>query len=175
MTGTPTRVIVGLSGSLSSLAALYRAVHEAARHGATLVPVVAWTPSDGTDRDGLRPLSEQEHAARRRLDTAFDQPFGGYPADLVVRPLVVRGHAGAALVRAVTGPADLIVVGTGTHGRLDRLLHGSVLRYCRTYATCPVIAVSPSELLQQLTLTARSGAPLPLATGSRFARTAGAR
>ncbi|WP_406195241.1 universal stress protein [Kitasatospora sp. NBC_01560] len=166
MTGT-TRVIVGLSGSLSSLAALYRAVEEAARLGATLVPVVAWSPSDGTGCGDLRPLSELEHAARKRLDTAFAQTFGGYPAGLVVHPLVVQGHAGAALVRAVTGPADLLVVGTGGHGRLDRLLHRSVLRYCRTCATCRVIAVSPSELLERLTLTARSGAPLPLAAGGR--------
>ncbi|MBD0690951.1 universal stress protein [Streptomyces sp. CBMA123] len=174
MTGT-TRVIVGLSGSLSSLAALRRAVDEAARRGATLVPVVAWVPSEGTDRDHLRPLSELEHAARKRVDTAFEQAFGGYPADLVIHPLVVRGHAGSALVRAVTAPTDLLVVGTGRHGRLDRLLHGSVLHHCRTYATCPVLAVSPDELLQQLDVAARSGEPLPLVTGGRYAPTAGPR
>lgn len=165
MTGT-TRVIVGLSGSLGSLAALYRAVTEAARLEAVLVPVAAWLPSDG-DRHGPRPLSELEHAARRRIDTAFEQAFGGYPSDLVIRPLTVRGPAGAALVSAVTGPADRLVIGTGRHGRLDRLLHGTVLRYCRTYATCPVIGVSPSELLETLELSARSGAPLPLAAGHR--------
>ncbi|MFI9330236.1 universal stress protein [Kitasatospora sp. NPDC052868] len=68
MAGT-TRVIVGLNGSLSSLAALYRAVDEAARRSAALVPLTAWEPSE---RDGLRPLSELEHAARRRLDTIGD-------------------------------------------------------------------------------------------------------
>ncbi|MFJ6140465.1 universal stress protein [Kitasatospora sp. NPDC092286] len=165
----PTRVIVGLNGSLSSLAALYRAVGEAARRGAALVPVAAWTPADG---GGLRPLSELEHPARRRLDTAFEQTFGGYPADLVIRPLVVRGDAGPALVAAVTGPDDLLVVGTGGHGRLDRLLHGSVTRHCRGHAACRVVAVPPSELLERLEFTARSGAPLPLAAGHRPARTA---
>ncbi|WP_380282196.1 universal stress protein [Kitasatospora purpeofusca] len=163
MTGT-TRVIVGLSGSLGSLAALYRAVAEAARREAVLVPVAAWSPSDG-DQRGPRPLSELEHAARRRIDTAFEQAFGGYPADLVIHPLTVRGGAGAALVSAVTGPADRLVIGTGPRGRLDRLLHGSVLRYCRAHAPCPVVAVPPSELLDRLELSARSGAPLPLAAG----------
>ncbi|MEE1821175.1 universal stress protein [Streptomyces sp. BE20] len=160
MTGT-TRVIVGLNGSLSSLAALYRAVDEAARRTATLVPLTAWEP---TDRDSLRPLSELEHAARRRLDTTFDQAYGGYPGGLVHHPLVIRGPAGPALV-AAAGPDDLIVVGAGGHSRLDHLLHGSVTRHCRTHAPCPVITVSPSELLEKLELTARHGAPVPLAAG----------
>ncbi|WP_406096430.1 universal stress protein [Kitasatospora purpeofusca] len=162
-TGT-TRVIVGLSGSLGSLAALYRAVAEAARREAVLVPVAAWSPSDG-DQRGPRPLSELEHAARRRIDTAFEQAFGGYPADLVIHPLTVRGCAGPALVSAVTGPADRLVIGTGRHGRLGRLLPGSVPGHCHAHATCPVVAVSPSELLERLEFTARSGAPLPFAAG----------
>ncbi|MFD4907458.1 universal stress protein [Kitasatospora purpeofusca] len=163
-TSGSTRVIVGLSGSLGSLAALYRAVAEAARRGAVLVPVAAWSPSDG-DQRGPRPLSELEHAARRRIDTAFEQAFGGYPADLVIHPLTVRGGAGPALVSAVTGPDDRLMIGTGRHGRLGRLLPGSVLGHCHTHATCPVIAVSPTELLERLEFTARSGAPLPFAVG----------
>ncbi|WP_327074537.1 universal stress protein [Kitasatospora purpeofusca] len=167
MTGT-SRVIVGLNGSLGSLAALYRAVAEAARREAVLVPVAAWSPADG-DRRGPRPLSELEHAARRRIDTAFEQAFGGYPADLVIHPLTIRGQAGAALVSAVTGPDDRLVIGTGRHGRLDRLLHGSVLGHCRAHAPCPVIAVSASELLERLEFSARVGAPLPLAVGQHRA------
>ncbi len=167
MTGT-SRVIVGLNGSLGSLAALYRAVAEAARREAVLVPVAAWSPADG-DRRGPRPLSELEHAALRRIDTAFEQAFGSYPADVVIHPLAVRGHAGAALVSAVTGPDDRLVLGTGRHGRLDRLLHGSVLGYCRAHAPCPVMAVSASELLKRLEFSARIGAPLPLAVGQHSA------
>ncbi|MGV9267525.1 universal stress protein [Kitasatospora sp. NPDC003701] len=170
MTGT-TRVIVGLNGSLSSLAALYRAVDEAARRDATLVPLTAWEPSD---RDGLRPLSELEHGARKRLDTTFEQAYGGYPAGLVLHPLVIRGPAGPALV-AAAGPDDLIVLGAGGHGRLDHLLRGSVTRHCRTHAPCPVVAVSPSELLESLELTARSGGPVPLAAGRHDRAAAGVR
>ncbi|MGW2253385.1 universal stress protein [Kitasatospora sp. NPDC001660] len=158
MTGT-TRVIVGLSGSLSSLAALYHAVGEAARHGATLVPVAAWSAND---KDGPRPLSELEHAARRRLDIAFEQAYGGYPSGLVVHPVVVNSEPGPALVGAVTGPDDLLVIGAPTRRRLDRLRHASVARQCRHRAGCRVVEVSPSELLTRLELTARTGAPLPL-------------
>ncbi|WP_030058514.1 MULTISPECIES: universal stress protein [Streptomyces] len=158
MTGT-TRVIVGLSGSLNSLAALYHAVGEAARHEAVLVPVAAWT---ATERDGLRPRSELEHAARRRLDIAFEQAYGGYPSGLVIHPLVVNTDPGPALVGAVTGPADLLVLGAATRRRLDRLRNGSVARHCRHRAGCRVVEVSPSALLARLELPARTGAPLPL-------------
>lgn len=158
MTGT-TRVIVGLSGSLSSLAALYHAVGEAARHDAVLVPVAAWTAGG---RDELRPRPELEHAARRRLDIAFEQAYGGFPSGLVVRPLVVEAEPGPALVAAVTGPGDLLVLGTATRQRLDRLRHSTVARHCRHRAGCRVVEVSPSALLTRLELPARTGAPLPL-------------
>ncbi|MFF2081419.1 universal stress protein [Kitasatospora sp. NPDC058162] len=158
-TGT-TRVIVGLSGSLSSLAALYHAVGEAARHEAVLVPVAAWTVGD---KDGLRPLSELEHAARRRLDVAFEQAYGGYPSGLVIHPMVVNAEPGPALVAAVTGPDDLLVLGAATRRRgFDRLRGTSVARHCRHRAGRRVVEVSPSALLTRLELTARTGAPLPL-------------
>ncbi|MFJ9445971.1 universal stress protein [Kitasatospora sp. NPDC101235] len=159
MTGT-TRVIVGLSGSLSSLAALYHAVGEAARSQAVLVPVAAWTAAN--ERDERRPISEPEHAARRRLDVAFEQAYGGYPSGLVVHPLVVNAEPGPALVGAVTCPEDLLVLGAATRRRLDRLRHGSVARHCRHRAGCRVVEVSPSALLTRLELPARTGAPLPL-------------
>ncbi|MCX5208166.1 universal stress protein [Kitasatospora sp. NBC_00240] len=157
-----SRVVVGVNGSLSSLAALYRAVEEAGRRDAMLVPVIAWTAADKT----LRPLSELEHVARRCLDTAFEQAFGGYPGDIVIRPLVVRSQPGRALVAAASGPGDLLVLGSGHHGRVQRALHGSVVRHCRAHARCEVVVVSPSALLESLELTARSGAPMPFAAGN---------
>ncbi|WP_329493498.1 universal stress protein [Kitasatospora herbaricolor] len=157
-----SRVVVGVNGSLSSLAALYRAVEEAGRRDAMLVPVIAWTAADRT----LRPLSELEHVARRCMDTAFEQAFGGYPGDIVIRPLVVRSEPGRALVAAASGPGDLLVLGSGHHGRVQRALHGSVAGYCRAHARCEVVVVSPSALLESLELTARSGAPMPFAAGN---------
>ena len=155
------RVIVGVSGSLSSLAAVYRAVEEAGRRDAVLVPVVAWSDADNRQ---LRPVSELQHTARKRLDTVFEQTFGGYPAGLVIHPLVVRSEPGRALVAAADRPTDLLVLGHGHHGRLQHVLQGSVARYCRAHAACEVLEVSPSELLESLELTARSGAPMPFLT-----------
>ncbi|GAA2157422.1 hypothetical protein GCM10009760_59600 [Kitasatospora kazusensis] len=162
------RVVVGVNGSLSSLAALYRAVEEAARREAVLVPVIGWS---STENERLQPLSELEHMARRRLDTVFEQAFGGYPNDIVIRPLVVRSEAGPALVAAADRASDLLVLGSGRHGRLHHTLHGSVARHCRAHAACKVVVVSPSKLLESMELTARSGAPIPfLARSSRTSR-----
>ncbi|MER5864962.1 universal stress protein [Kitasatospora sp. NPDC002040] len=159
-----TRVIVGVSGTLSGLAALYRAVDEARERNALLVPLVAWEPSQS---DGLRPLSELEHAASRRMDTAFEQTFAGYPEGIRIHPVVVRGDAGPALVAAADRPDDLLVVGAGGHRRLQHVLHGSVTRHCKAHARCRVVVASPSRLLEHLALPNRNGGPLPFLAGDR--------
>lgn len=156
------RVVVGVNGSLSSLAAVHRAAEEAGQRTAVLVPVLAWSD---TDRDEPRPLSELEHAARKRLDAVFEQAFGGYPSDIVIRPLVVRGEPGRALVAAADRPSDLLVRGSGHHGRLRHALHGSVARRCRAHAICDVLVVSPSDLLESMELTTRTGSPVPFLAG----------
>ena len=130
---------------------------------APAVPVTAWQPGD----DSLRPLSELEYAARRRLDTAFDQAFAGYPEGVRIHPLVVRGEPGHVLVAAADRPDDLLVVGAGGHRRFGSVLHGSVARYCKMHAGCRVVVASPSQLLENLALAARSGSPLPFLAGDR--------
>ncbi|QMU77718.1 universal stress protein [Streptacidiphilus sp. PB12-B1b] len=170
------RVVVGVSGSLSSLAALHRAVAEARQRDAVLVPVLAWHAVGGETAYRTAPcpqlLTVWEEAARRRLDTAFEQAFGGFPAGVRVLPLLVRDeNPGRALVRTADRPDDLLVVSTGRQGRLRRILHGSVSRYCLAHARCTVAAVPPSELLEALERAADSGEPMTL-PGAWTARTA---
>ncbi|MFD0531034.1 universal stress protein [Kitasatospora arboriphila] len=131
------RVVVGLDGSPESLAALERAVREAARREAVLVAVSTWGAPAQRSRPGA------ERSARRRVDESFGRLLGGYPAGLVIRPAVVRGQLAPALV-AAAGPGDLIVVGDGD-GRLVRLLHASPAAYCRDRARCPVLAIRPDR------------------------------
>ncbi|MFB7669277.1 universal stress protein [Kitasatospora sp. NPDC056138] len=153
------RVIVGVSGSLNSLTALHRAVDEARTRGAVLVPVLAWAPVGGEFNYRARPcpplLRTWEAAARKRLDRAFQDAFGGFPVGVRVEPLVVRGEAGPVLAQVADRPDDLLVVSTGRQGGLRRLLHGSVSRYCLARATCPVVAVPPSTLHTELRQVAR--------------------
>ena len=161
------RIVVGVSGSLSSLAALHRAVEEARRRDAVLVPVLVWHPVGGELAYRSRPcpplLAVWEQAARKRLHTAFEQCFGGYPADLRIQPVVVRDEQpGHALVAVADRPDDVLVVSTGRRGRLARMFHGSVSRYCLAHARCAVTAVPPSELLDALESAARDSEPMTL-------------
>ncbi|MGW3244829.1 universal stress protein [Streptomyces sp. NPDC001070] len=144
------RVVVGVSGSLGSLTALHRAAAEARRTGAVLVAVLAWEPPGGEFAYRRSPcpplLSEWQDRARRQLVGALESAFGGIPADLTMRALVVRGPAGWALTHVADRPDDLLVLGAGRRGLLRRLLSRSVARRCLVHAVCPVLAVPRSPL-----------------------------
>jgi nucleotide-binding universal stress UspA family protein len=147
----PTHVVVGVHGSLASLAALRIARQEAADRGAILVPVLAWSPVGGElayHRAPCPPLLQLwREQAHERLANAFDEAFGGLPHNVVVQPEVLRGEAGATLVHIAASDADLLVVGSGHRRLLRRRLHGSTARYCLAHATCPVLLVPPPELI----------------------------
>src|ERR1700761_2912521 len=116
MSGT-SRVVVGVSGPLSSLTALHRAADEARRRDALLVPVLAWEPPGGEAAYRRSPcpplLAEAEHRDVIQLDTALEPAFGGLPPGLSTRAAVVRGPAGPALVAETGEPGDLLVVSGG--------------------------------------------------------------
>ncbi|MEY9840998.1 universal stress protein [Streptacidiphilus sp. EB103A] len=146
MAGTTGRVVVGVSGSLGNLAALRRAVAEARQRSLGLVAVHVWAPPGGEVGYRNAPCPELakvwEGAAEGRLHTAFAEAFGGYPADLDVRPLVVRCESvGRALCEIAGRPEDLLVLGAGRRGTLARLHHGHVARHVLAHARCPVLAV----------------------------------
>src|SRR5258708_3380417 len=148
------RVIAGVNGSVRSLAALGVASAEARAAGAVLLPLLAWVPVGGEMAYRRAPcpilLRVWEHAACERMRDAFDDAFGGMPDGLVIRPLVVRGAAGPALVDIADRPDDLLVVGGGGWGRLASAVHGSVSRYCLAHARCPGLAVPPPALIREL-------------------------
>jgi nucleotide-binding universal stress UspA family protein len=83
-------------------------------------------------------------AARQRLKDALDAAWGGVPPDLDIRPVVIRGEPGPALVEIANSDADLLVVGAGRRGALTRMWHGKVSRYCLSHVQCPVLAVPPA-------------------------------
>ena len=157
------RIIVGVHGSLGSLQALRYAAEEARARQVPLVPVIAWVPPGGD-------LSERTHpslylrrvwqdAASQRLAEAFDAGLGGMPSDLRVQPRVVRGETGPVLVDIADQPGDLLVIGTGRRSLVGRALGKSVGRYCLAHAKCPVLAVPPSALMDEV---GRGFRPWPL-------------
>jgi len=144
------RVIVGVSGTPGSIPALRYAASITRREDAPLIAVHAWIPPGGDLFERRRPSAGLrriwEEAARRRLQEAFDAAWGCVPDGLALRPVVLRGEPGPALVGVACSSDDLLVVGTGRRGPLARIWHGRVSRYCLAHARCPVLTVPPPAL-----------------------------
>ncbi|WP_327371252.1 universal stress protein [Streptomyces sp. NBC_01217] len=149
------RIVAGVSGSLGSLVALHRAASEARRHGAELLAVLAWEPPGGELAHRSSVFPPQVDAFRReageRLLTALRTAFGDAGPGVPFQGLVARGTPGYALVEIADRADDLLVVGAGCRGRVHRTLFPSVARYCVAHAACPVLAVPPSPLQNELT------------------------
>ena len=157
---TVRRIIVGVHGSLGSLQALRYAADEARQRNVPLLAVTAWVPPGGdmAERRHSSPYLRKiwREAASERLWTAFDAGLGGVPADLCVEPQVARGETGPVLVDTANRPDDLLIIGTGRRAGIGRMLHRSVSRYCLAYARCPVLAVPPSALMDEMSRGLRS-------------------
>jgi nucleotide-binding universal stress UspA family protein len=148
------RILVGVHGSLGSLQALRYAAAEARQRDVPLVPVTAWIPPGGELAERRRPSPYLRKiwrdAAWERLWAAFDAGLGGVPADIKVEPAVVRGEAGAVLVDLASSEDDLLIIGTGRRAWYQRMFRHSVGRYCLAHARCPVLAVPPSALMDEV-------------------------
>jgi nucleotide-binding universal stress UspA family protein len=151
---TVRRIIVGVHGSLGSLQALRFAADEARQRAVPLVAVIAWVPpgGDAAERRHFSPYLRKiwYDAAWDRLWEAFDVGLGGVPEDLSVQPYVARGETGPVLVELASEPGDLLIIGTGRRAGLSRALRRSVSRYCLAHARCPVLAVPPSALMDEI-------------------------
>jgi nucleotide-binding universal stress UspA family protein len=157
---TVRRIIVGVHGSLGSLQALRYAADEARQRDVPLLPVIAWVPPGGdlAERRHSSPYLRKiwREAAWERLTTAFDDGLGGFPADLHVEPHVERGDTGSVLVDIANQPEDLLIIGTGRRTAMGRLFRPKVGRYCLAHAKCPVLAVPPSALMDEMSHGLRS-------------------
>ena len=138
------RIVVGVDGSASSLAALRWAVHQAELTGGTVDAVAAWQMPATMTGFGFAPVaaadgSELEQTAQRLLDQVVSKvarPEGG-PA---VRRLAVQGFPAPVLLGASVG-ADLLVLGRRGHGGFSGALLGSVGQHCVRHARCPVVII----------------------------------
>ena len=155
----PPRVVVGVDGSPGSRAALVYAFSAAARRGADLLLVSAYSvqgvwiggyplgmPAFQTIRDEL---TTRIHALADevRADPVTAAVAG--TADVRTRLLVSVGPAAPLLVDA-SADADLLVVGSRGHGAVGSVLLGSVALHCVSHAHCPVVVVhaAPTGLQQ---------------------------
>jgi len=138
------RIVVGVDGSESSIAALRWALEEAQLRGDSIEVISAWTypivavPGAVVP---LEPLADQGADALAHLQHAIDT-CGADRSGLTVNPIVQEGDAARVLLEAAKD-ADLLVVGARGHGAIAGFLLGSVTQHVTRHAPCPV-AVIPS-------------------------------
>ncbi|MFF2229769.1 universal stress protein [Streptomyces anulatus] len=165
------RIVVGVSGSPGSLAALHRAAAEARERNAELYAVLAWQlPGGGLGGRatyGTAVLRECREAAVEDLRNLLDGAFAVRRPGVALSGLAVRGEPGAVLVEAAASADGLLVVGTGSRRRWLSALRPSVARYCLAHAVCPVLAVPPNPLEAELAAVQSHSWTLPPMTGER--------
>jgi nucleotide-binding universal stress UspA family protein len=151
------RLIVGTGGSPGSLPALRYALDLARRNDVPLRAAIAWIPPGGDLAERRCPSPALRRAwadaAGDRLTAALDAAWGSVPPDLDIQLVVIRGETGPALVHLADSGDDLLVVGAGRPGRLARMWHGRVSRYCLAHARCPVVAVPQPATARQMGLS----------------------
>lgn len=137
----PTRpVVVGVDGSESTGQALAFASDVAARTGAPLVVLAAWTPSEVVD--GGETAERARQAAQTVVEAAVEHVRSTH-LDVTVTARVVEGHPATALVSA-SGDVGLVVVGVRRDQRDQHrsdTSHGSVSHATIHRASCPVAVV----------------------------------
>jgi nucleotide-binding universal stress UspA family protein len=148
--GRRPRVVVGIDGSPGSRAALVQAYLAAARRGADLEVIAAYTlqlywfggaPLDVPNVPVIR--DDTERRAQGQLDEIRDEVgVSAVPGirDVGVELVVAQGAPAHVLVERARD-ADLLVVGNRGRGAARSALLGSVALHCATHAPCAVLVV----------------------------------
>ena len=142
------RVVVGVDGSASSVAALRFADDEATTWRAELVVLQAWTLPymDSIQPVAVAPETIDEAEAKARFQLQESLRLAEVDAARPdVRTVLMRAYPGQALLGAAED-ADLLVVGTRGAGGWKGLLLGSVSTLCLTHSPCPVVVTRAAEV-----------------------------
>jgi nucleotide-binding universal stress UspA family protein len=132
------RIVVGIDGSHSSIAALHWAAIQATSTGSILELIMTWEwPMDLGWCPTLPADYNPEASAHEILDEA-EERVREMHGDVQVRSTLIHGQASSALIEASRGAA-LLVVGNRGHGEFVGMLLGSVSEHCVAHAHCPVL------------------------------------
>ena len=137
------RIVAGVDGSASSIAALRWAVEQAEVMGGSVDAVMAWEFPVAGGSYGWAPTApfddtDYRELAAKTLNAAVEAV--GPPPGVPVRQSVAEGNPAQVLLDAARD-ADLLVVGNRGHGAFIDALIGSVSVRCLHHATCPVVVV----------------------------------
>jgi nucleotide-binding universal stress UspA family protein len=138
------RIVVGVDGSPSSVAALRWAINEAELTGDTVEAIIVWQYSFAAGGYGWAPIVadydiDLRAIAEKALTEAVDKAAGP-ECQVTIERRVIEGYAATELVDA-SADADLLVVGSRGHGTFTDALIGSVSQNCAHHAKCPVVIV----------------------------------
>jgi nucleotide-binding universal stress UspA family protein len=140
---TPTeltgRIVVGIDGSASSIAALRRGVRIAKALGTSLEAVTSWRYLTSYASVGGEFMDSPEDDARTIVGDAAKAVFASkVPAWFTAT--TCEGNADQVLIEQSVG-AEMLIVGSRGHGGIAGLLLGSVSALCAERASCPVLVV----------------------------------
>jgi nucleotide-binding universal stress UspA family protein len=140
LSGSARRIVVGIDGSPSSLAALQWAARQAEFTGSVLEVLIVWQwpMSYGF----AMPVASDFHPATdagKVLDNAIGEVRKVHP-EVEIRSSIIEGFPAQVLAEA-SKDAELVVVGSRGHGEFAGLLLGSVSEHCMTHAHCPVLVM----------------------------------
>jgi nucleotide-binding universal stress UspA family protein len=127
------RVVVGVDGSLSGLAAIRAAVDEARRRRVPLNAV----------RAGATGVAYVDAST---ISATFLEALGSMPSDIRIEQKFSTLSIREALCLDASDPRDLIVVGSGNRGFWHTLWFGSIARSLTRCSRCPVLAVPAPEI-----------------------------
>jgi nucleotide-binding universal stress UspA family protein len=140
------RIVVGVDGSVASVAALRWAETEAIARQAELDAVYAWDEAlqpraPYADCVGAPDLEQDRAAAAAVLASSVRMALGPDPA-VPLKTEVVEGHPERVLLDRAQG-AELLVLGSTVQPGLQAEA-SPIHQTCLRKAACPVLIVSPS-------------------------------
>jgi nucleotide-binding universal stress UspA family protein len=135
------KILVGIDGSPASEKALAAAVDLAAHYQADLIAIsVAEVPQVVGLVDEVDELRQSAEAQLREIGAAAVEYARS--RGVVMRSIVVRGHAADAIVRyAESEGVNLIVLGQHGHSRISRFFLGSTTDRVSEHSPCSVMIV----------------------------------
>jgi nucleotide-binding universal stress UspA family protein len=134
------RIVVGVDGSPSSLAALDWSARQGELTGSPLEAVMTWEWPTMYGASFVYATDWNPAAdATKVLDDAVATVRAAHPG-VEIHSTVVEGHPAVALIGASKG-AQLLVVGCRGHGEFAGMLLGSVSEHCVANAHCPVLVL----------------------------------
>ena len=136
---TAHRIVVGVDGSSSSVAAVEWAVKQAELTAASLQVLMTWEWPNGYGWSAVPIDYDPGHASEIALDELLEPIRAAHPG-VPIQATVVEGHPAPLLTQASRG-ADLLVVGSRGHGEFVGMLLGSVSEHCVSNAHCPVVVL----------------------------------